>query len=113
MTRNSALPDILRETPTLPSHMAGRSIVLIGLMGAGKTSIGRRLAGRLGLPFHDADAEIELAAGCTIAELFDRFGEPEFRAGERRVIRRLLTVVAPWCSPPAAARSWTPRPARR
>ena len=59
-------------------------------MGAGKTSIGRRLAARLGLPFRDADQEIELAAGCTIAELFDRYGEREFRDGERRVIRRLL-----------------------
>jgi shikimate kinase/3-dehydroquinate synthase len=71
--------------------MAGRSIVVVGLMGAGKTSIGRRLAARLGLPFHDADNEIELAAGCTIAELFERFGEREFRDGERRVIRRLLS----------------------
>ncbi|MDR3472435.1 MAG: 3-dehydroquinate synthase [Devosia sp.] len=71
--------------------MAGHSIVLVGLMGAGKTSIGRRLAGRLGLPFRDADSEIELAAGCTIAELFERFGEREFRDGERRVIRRLLS----------------------
>ena len=59
-------------------------------MGAGKTSIGRRLALRLGLPFRDADAEIEQAAGCSVAELFARFGEPEFRDGERRVIRRLL-----------------------
>ena len=59
-------------------------------MGAGKTSIGRRLAARLGMPFRDADAEIELAAGCTIPELFSRYGESEFRAGERRVIRRLL-----------------------
>jgi len=71
--------------------MAGRSIVMVGLMGAGKTVIGRRLAARLGLPFRDADNEIEQAAGCTIAELFERFGEREFREGERRVIRRLLS----------------------
>ena len=75
----------------IPAAAAGRSIVLVGLMGAGKTSIGRRLAARLGLVFRDADAEIELAAGCTIAELFDRYGEADFRAGERRVIRRLLS----------------------
>jgi len=74
----------------LPPGLAGRSVVLVGLMGAGKTSIGRRLAARLGLPFHDADIEIEMAAGCSISELFARFGEAEFRAGERRVIRRLL-----------------------
>jgi shikimate kinase/3-dehydroquinate synthase len=61
-------------------------------MGAGKTSIGRRLAARLGRPFRDADAEIELAAGCTIPELFLRYGESDFRAGERRVIRRLLSA---------------------
>ena len=67
-----------------------RSIVLVGLMGAGKSAIGRRLAGRLGLPFVDADREIELAAGCTIDEIFERFGEPAFRDGERRVILRLL-----------------------
>jgi shikimate kinase/3-dehydroquinate synthase len=71
--------------------MAGRSIVLVGLMGAGKTAIGRRIAARLGLPFRDADREIELAAGCSIAELFGRYGEREFRDGERRVIRRLLS----------------------
>ncbi len=59
-------------------------------MGAGKTSIGRRLAARLGLPFRDADQEIELAAGCSIPEVFSRFGEAAFRDGERRVIRRLL-----------------------
>lgn len=86
MTRNTAL----RETIPLPDTIAGRSIVLVGLMGAGKTSIGRRLAARLGLPFRDADQEIELAAGCTIAELFARYGETAFRDGERRVIRRLL-----------------------
>ena len=86
MTRNTAL----KESFALPEALAGRSIVLVGLMGAGKTSIGRRLAARLGLPFRDADAEIELAAGCTVPELFERFGEREFREGERRVIRRLL-----------------------
>ena len=86
MTRNTAL----RETIPIPDTIAGRSIVLVGLMGAGKTSIGRRLAARLGLPFRDADQEIELAAGCTIPELFARYGEPAFRDGERRVIRRLL-----------------------
>lgn len=67
-----------------------RSIVMVGLMGAGKSSIGRRLAVRLGLPFVDADTEIEAAAGCTIAEFFERHGEAEFRDGERRVIARLL-----------------------
>jgi shikimate kinase/3-dehydroquinate synthase len=81
----------LDESCSPPDWMAGYSIVLVGLMGAGKTSIGRRLAARLGLPFRDADREIELAAGCTIAELFERFGEREFRDGERRVIRRLLS----------------------
>ncbi|AOX19257.1 3-dehydroquinate synthase [Kozakia baliensis] len=65
-------------------------IVLVGLMGAGKTTIGRRVAARLGLPFVDADHEIERAAGCTIAEIFARHGEPAFRDGERRVIQRLL-----------------------
>jgi len=86
MTRNTAL----RETIPLPDTIAGRCIVLVGLMGAGKTSIGRRLAARLGLPFRDADQEIELAAGCSIPELFARYGEAAFRDGERRVIRRLL-----------------------
>ncbi|MBL8701280.1 MAG: shikimate kinase [Alphaproteobacteria bacterium] len=74
---------------------AGRSIVLVGLMGAGKSSIGRRLAQRIGLEFLDADQEIERAAGCTIEEIFARFGEPEFRAGERRVIGRLLEERGP------------------
>jgi len=86
MTRNTAL----KEGILLPETLAGRSIALVGLMGAGKTSIGRRLAARLGLPFRDADAEIELAAGCTVPELFLRYGERAFRDGERRVIRRLL-----------------------
>ena len=68
-----------------------KTLVLVGMMGAGKTSVGRRLASVLGVPFRDADAEIELAAGCTINEIFERFGEPAFRAGERKVIARLLT----------------------
>ncbi len=68
-----------------------RSIVLVGMMGAGKSSVGRRLAQRLGLPFVDADAEIEeAAAGMTIPEIFATYGEPYFRSGEARVIARLL-----------------------
>jgi shikimate kinase len=70
--------------------LGGRSIVLIGMMGAGKSSIGRRLASRLGIPFIDADTEIESAAGMTIPEIFEKHGEPYFRAGEARVIARLL-----------------------
>lgn len=67
-----------------------RTIALVGLMGVGKTTIGRKLAQTLGLPFHDADHEIEAAAGCSIPEIFAKMGEEEFRAGERRVIARLL-----------------------
>ena len=67
-----------------------RSIVLIGLMGAGKTAVGRRLANRLDLPFIDADTEIEMAAGASISEIFAEHGEAYFRQGERKVIARLL-----------------------
>lgn len=67
-----------------------KTVVLVGMMGAGKTSVGRRLAAVLGVPFKDADAEIETAAGCTINEIFERYGEPEFRSGERKVIQRLM-----------------------
>jgi shikimate kinase len=67
-----------------------RCIVLVGLMGAGKSTVGRRLARRLDLPFIDSDEEIEKAADRTIPEIFDRFGEASFRDGERRVIARLL-----------------------
>jgi shikimate kinase len=67
-----------------------RTVALVGMMGAGKSSVGKRLAARLNLPFRDADTEIEIAAGCTINEIFERYGEPAFRDGERRVIARLL-----------------------
>jgi shikimate kinase len=68
-----------------------RTVALVGMMGAGKSSVGKRLAARLSVAYRDADAEIESAAGCTISEVFDRFGEPAFRDGERKVIARLLT----------------------
>ncbi|MFL9842357.1 shikimate kinase [Sphingomonas sp. ST-64] len=80
---------MLQTRPADPVPIT-RPIVLIGLMGVGKTTVGRRLAQRLRLPFVDADVEIEAAAGMTIAEIFDRFGEPHFRDGERRVIARLI-----------------------
>jgi shikimate kinase len=67
-----------------------RTIVLVGLMGAGKSTVGRRLAAKLRVPFTDADDEIEKAAGCTIADIFEMHGEAAFRDGERRVIARLL-----------------------
>jgi shikimate kinase len=81
----TALPEA-----SLGSALGHRSVVLVGMMGAGKSSIGRRLAGRLGIPFVDADTEIEKAAGMSIAEIFTAQGEPYFRAGEARVIVRLL-----------------------
>ncbi len=70
--------------------LGARSLVLVGMMGAGKSSVGRRLATRMALPFLDADTEIEAAAGMTIPEIFAARGEPEFRTGEARVIARLL-----------------------
>lgn len=75
---------------TNKSKLLKRSLVLVGLMGAGKSSIGRRLATRLGAEFIDADMEIEKAAGCSIEDIFKLHGETEFRDGERRVISRLL-----------------------
>jgi shikimate kinase len=74
----------------LMAALGGRSLVLVGMMGAGKSSIGRRLAQRLGMPFVDADTEIEAAAGMTIPEIFSTYGEGDFRSGEARVIARLL-----------------------
>jgi shikimate kinase len=70
--------------------LTGRTIALVGLMGVGKSSIGRRLARALGLPFRDADSEIEKAAGRSVADIFSELGEPAFRDGERKVIARLL-----------------------
>jgi shikimate kinase len=81
----------MSESKPSPLRKDGHcSIVMVGMMGAGKSAIGRRLAQRLGMPFVDADAEIERAAGCTIAEIFEQHGEAAFRDGERRVIARLL-----------------------
>ncbi len=73
-----------------PPFRVAKTVALVGLMGAGKSSIGRRLAQRLGLPFIDADSEIEAAADATIEEIFQRHGEAAFRDGERRVIARIL-----------------------
>lgn len=79
------------QTPSLDGRVRpDRTIVLVGMMGCGKSTVGRRLATRLRLPFVDADQAIEEAAGHTIQEIFDRFGEASFRDGERRVIARLL-----------------------
>ncbi len=76
-------PEVLRAAAAWP-------VTLVGLMGVGKTTIGRRLAARLDLPFVDADAEIEVASGMAVSEIFSRFGEAHFRDGERRVIARLI-----------------------
>src|SRR6185312_3475746 len=80
---NSTEADIL-------AALGARPIVLVGMMGAGKSTIGRRLAARLQLPFTDADTEIEAAHRMTIPEIFKEYGEPYFRDGEARVIARLL-----------------------
>ncbi|HMA71538.1 MAG TPA: shikimate kinase [Xanthobacteraceae bacterium] len=89
----AAIPHHLGPAPRDAAIVAalGRgTIVLVGMMGAGKSSIGRRLAARLGIPFADADAEIEQAAGMSIEDIFEAHGEPAFRSGEARVIARLL-----------------------
>ncbi|HSV22552.1 MAG TPA: shikimate kinase [Xanthobacteraceae bacterium] len=90
---DAALPHPMGPAPrdvAITAALGRGSIVLVGMMGAGKSSIGRRLAARLGIPFADADAEIELAAGMSIADIFEAHGEPSFRSGEARVIARLL-----------------------
>src|SRR6476660_110387 len=82
--------DAPQPQSTLGPALGRRSVVLVGMMGAGKSSVGRRLDARLGVPFVDADVESEKAAGMTISEIFAAHGEPYFRAGETRVIARLL-----------------------
>jgi len=90
------MPETASPAPAGPQDaeiaaaLGARSIVLIGMMGAGKSTIGRRLSARLRLPFLDADVEIEAAAGMSIADIFETHGEPHFRDGEARVIARLL-----------------------
>jgi len=82
-----------RPEAALADVLGSRSLVLVGMMGAGKSSIGRRLGLRLGIPFVDADTEIEKAAGMNIPDIFAAHGEPDFRAGESRVIARLLETA--------------------
>ena len=81
---------LTKDTTAVRQRLDGHAIVLVGLMGAGKTTVGRRLAEKLSLAFIDADHEIELAAGQTIPEIFAQHGEAYFRDGERKVIARLL-----------------------
>ncbi|MGP1284096.1 MAG: shikimate kinase [Parasphingopyxis sp.] len=78
------------SSPTAIKSHIDKPVVLVGLMGVGKSTIGRRLANRLGLPFVDSDDEIEAAAGMKVGELFENYGEDYFRDGERRVIARLI-----------------------
>src|SRR3954449_5255640 len=86
----STTDTVAPQDTALVGALGRRSVVLVGMMGPGKSSIGRRLASRLGMGFVDADAEIDAAAGMTIAEIFTSYGEPYFRSGEQRVISRLL-----------------------
>jgi shikimate kinase len=86
----SQAPATLSKEAEILAALGHRLVVLVGMMGVGKSTIGRRLAARLGLPFVDADVEIEAAAGMTIPEIFEVHGEPHFRDGEARVIARLL-----------------------
>ena len=80
------------ERARVPDALPRKTIVLVGLMGAGKTSVGKRLAAALGLPFRDGDDEIEKSAGLTVPEIFELYGEERFREGERRVMQRLLNA---------------------
>lgn len=90
-TAGCIAPLAMQRNSKFPASTASRGpIVLIGMMGVGKSTVGRRLAARLGLAFVDADEEIEKAAGMSIGDIFARFGEAHFRDGERRVIARLM-----------------------
>lgn len=84
--RSASRPD---EQPDIAARLGDRCVTLIGLMGAGKSTVGKKLSQMLGLPFHDTDTEIESAAQMSVAELFAAYGEPEFRALEARVVARL------------------------
>lgn len=84
--------DPSRPVPDPAPAYAGRTIALVGLMGAGKSTVGRRLAEKLGRAFYDSDAEIEKAAGLSISDIFALHGEADFRRGEKQVIRRLLDL---------------------
>jgi shikimate kinase len=92
MPETASSPASTTVTPDaeIAAALGARSIVLVGMMGAGKSTIGRRLSARLRLPFLDADTEIEAAAGMSIPDIFETHGEPHFRDGEARVIARLL-----------------------
>lgn len=90
MSETAASAPTTPQEADITSALGKRSVVLVGMMGAGKSTIGRRLAARLRLPFLDADIEIEAAAGMSIPDIFATHGEPYFRDGEARVIARLL-----------------------
>src|SRR3954471_13036269 len=90
MSETAAAGTSASHDAEVAAALGGRSVVLVGMMGAGKSTIGRRLAARLRLPFLDADIEIEAAAGMSIPDIFETHGEPHFRDGEARVIARLL-----------------------
>ena len=114
---SAAATDIYKFEPdarakAIVSALGSKSLVLVGMMGAGKTSVGKRLAARLGLDFLDADAEIESAHRMTIPEIFAKHGEAYFREGERKVVARLLesglAAARLFMPPHAAVSSRTP-----
>ncbi|MBD0414131.1 shikimate kinase [Oryzicola mucosus] len=90
MISETSTPAAAATQSSILSHLGQRSIVFVGLMGAGKTAIGRKVANTLGIPFTDSDHEIESVSRMTVPELFERYGESEFRALEQRVIGRIL-----------------------